>query len=113
MVPEFGDGKDEKAYVRPMVKIPVRTNFCAWLVLRRQRIGIGYTHCPLVSLLFLGVASMASPTYQSKKYKVCSRIDRPGYEEVEFHINTSLTRCGTECASQRVPEIVHGYTLED
>lgn len=65
---------------------------------------------------FLRLASSQTPKNryrQSKKYKVCSRIDRPGYQEIEFHINTSPTRCGTECASQRVPEIVHGYTLED
>ena len=29
--------------MRPIVKIPVRTTFCAWPVLRRQRMGIGYT----------------------------------------------------------------------
>ena len=39
-----GDMQKEngKAYARPTVKIPVRTSFCGWLVLRRQRIGIGY-----------------------------------------------------------------------
>ena len=33
-----GDGE---AYVRPKVKMRVRINFCGWLVLKRQRIGIG------------------------------------------------------------------------
>ena len=33
-----------EAYARPMVKIPVKTSFCGWLVLRRQRIGIGCGH---------------------------------------------------------------------
>lgn len=34
--------RNGKAYVRPQLKIPVRTSFCGWLVLNRQRIGIGY-----------------------------------------------------------------------
>ncbi len=32
---------ERKTYVRPTVKIAVRTSFCGWLVRRRQRIGMG------------------------------------------------------------------------
>ena len=41
---------DGEAYVRPTVKIPVKTSFCGWLVLKRQRIGIGWFHWPFISL---------------------------------------------------------------
>ena len=41
---------NEETYVRPTVKMPVKTSFCGWLVLRRQRIGIGWTNDASVSL---------------------------------------------------------------
>lgn len=96
-----------------MVNIPVRTSFCGWLVLRRQRIGIGYPHRGFISLLLLGIASIASRTHQSQKNKVCSRIDRSGYEKVQFHVDAPSTQFGSECTSQRVPEVVNWYALED
>lgn len=71
-----------KAYARPTVKIPVRTSFCGWLALRRQRIGIGYKECPAISLLRVDIKFTAFFTYQSQKCKVRSGVDPPRYEEI-------------------------------
>ena len=52
-------------------------------------------------------------THQSQKRKVRGRIDRAGYEEILFHIDTSPTRVGFIFSSQRVPEVMNWYALED
>ena len=52
-------------------------------------------------------------THQSQKRKIRGRIDRAGYEKIKLYIDTSPTQLEISCASQRVPEIMNGYALED
>lgn len=103
----------------PMVKMPVSTSFCGWLVLRRHSIGIGF--------VYILSAQISSPpgflprdysprylsTHQSQKHEIGSRIDRAGYEKIKFHVDTPAAQFGGELASQRVPKSVNGYALED
>lgn len=95
------------------MKIPVRTSFCGWLVLRRQRIGIGCKGCLAISLLRVGIEFVAFFTHQSQKCKVRSGVDSPRYEKIQYHVDTPATPFRREFPGQRVPEIVNGYALED